>query len=625
MAGPREEVEHGPAVEDQTLCGEQSGVACEGARVAADEDEDLGLGPHERCHGSSTEAIACGIGDHDRCRRGPPTLDVGPDDSGVTPSEVDTGVSNGVPSSFNSDHRPRATHRHRKQPDPSVRIDKASIGCLRSQRPDFVDERVASGRAVLEKRVGADPEPLSVDFLVDPGPLAGGELVLGDDDHVLGNDSITHAVIDDDESLAGAVANPDADLPRPGKPAVDKDLFCERVDGTAGIRHDQVVRTTHPVSRSTVVHAGANRGATVIVFQRAHRRVRGVDVRPAQLIDHHRRLHGQLGVRRDMKKVATTATLELVRTRYGDSIGRGLADRDHPSARPTLVGAHDLGRYQLARQRPFDEHDTAVFSSGDSGTVPRRGSYAQLHAGNGIHAPREAALRLGSTSVSTMNHRPIEISPSVLPADFARLGEELIELEKAGCDRIHWDVMDGVFVPNLTIGPDIVRSCRSHVALPFEAHLMVVNVDEMAPLYVDAGCEVVMIHVEACTHLHRSLDTVRQLGARAGVVLNPHTPASTIQHVLEVTDHVLIMTVNPGFGGQRYIPLVSKISEVKAMIDAGNHDIDIEIDGGINAETIKECATAGANVFVSGSALFRYEDRAAGVAELKANAEAARA
>ena len=227
--------------------------------------------------------------------------------------------------------------------------------------------------------------------------------------------------------------------------------------------------------------------------------------------------------------------------------------------------------------------------------------------------------------MSTVNQRPIEISPSVLPADFARLGEEIVDLEKAGCDRIHWDVMDGVFVPNLTIGPDIVSSCRPHATIPFEAHLMVVNADEMAPLYVDAGCELVMVHAEACTHLHRSLDNIQKLGARSGVVLNPHTPASVIQHVLEVTDHVLIMTVNPGFGGQNYIPLVSKIAEVKAMIDAGGHDIDIEIDGGINAETIKECAAAGANVFVSGSALFRYEDRAAGVTELKTNAEAARA
>lgn len=220
--------------------------------------------------------------------------------------------------------------------------------------------------------------------------------------------------------------------------------------------------------------------------------------------------------------------------------------------------------------------------------------------------------------------RPIEISPSVLPADFARLGEECVDLEKAGSDRIHWDVMDGVFVPNLTMGPDVVASIRGHVTIPFEAHLMVVKPDELAPLYVDAGCSTVMIHVEACTHLHRSLANIRALGARSGVVLNPHTPANTIAHVLDVTDHILVMTVNPGFGGQAYIPLTGKIAEIAAMVAAGGHDIDIEVDGGISADTIGECAAAGANVFVSGSALFRYDDRAAGVAELKAAAEAAR-
>jgi ribulose-phosphate 3-epimerase len=222
-------------------------------------------------------------------------------------------------------------------------------------------------------------------------------------------------------------------------------------------------------------------------------------------------------------------------------------------------------------------------------------------------------------------NRPIEIAPSILPADFSRLGEECVELENAGADRIHWDVMDGVFVPNITVGPDIVRSLRGHLTIAFEAHLMVVKPDEIAPLYVDAGCSTVMVHVEACTHLHRSLGNIRHLGARSGVVLNPHTPASSIRHVLDQTDHILVMTVNPGFGGQAYIPLLDKIAELKAMVDAGGHDIDIEIDGGISAATIGECAAAGANVFVSGSALFKYDDKAEGIAELKSIAAAARA
>ncbi|MDW3218727.1 MAG: ribulose-phosphate 3-epimerase [Acidimicrobiales bacterium] len=221
--------------------------------------------------------------------------------------------------------------------------------------------------------------------------------------------------------------------------------------------------------------------------------------------------------------------------------------------------------------------------------------------------------------------RAIEIAPSILPADFARLGEECIDLEKAGADRIHWDVMDGVFVPNITVGPDVVSSIRPHLTIHFEAHLMVVKPDEIAPLYVDAGCSTVMVHAEACTHLHRSLDNIRKLGARSGVVLNPHTPANVLSHVLDVTDHILVMTVNPGFGGQTYIPLLDKIADLKAMVDASGNEIDIEVDGGMSADTIGECAAAGANVFVSGSALFRYDDKAEGIAELKSIAEAARA
>ncbi len=202
-------------------------------------------------------------------------------------------------------------------------------------------------------------------------------------------------------------------------------------------------------------------------------------------------------------------------------------------------------------------------------------------------------------------NRPIEISPSVLPADFARLGEECVDLEKAGAHRIHWDVMDGVFVPNLTIGPDVIASIRSHLTIPFEAHLMVVNPDELAHRYVEAGCSTVMVHVEACTHLHRSLATIRDLGARSGAVLNPHTPAAAISHVLDQLDHVLVMSVNPGFGGQSYIAsMEAKVAEIKAMIDDGGFDIDLEVDGGIGESTIGAMAAAGANVFVSGSALF---------------------
>jgi ribulose-phosphate 3-epimerase len=223
--------------------------------------------------------------------------------------------------------------------------------------------------------------------------------------------------------------------------------------------------------------------------------------------------------------------------------------------------------------------------------------------------------------------RPVLIAPSVLPADFARLGDEVAALEAAGVDLIQWDVMDGQFVPNLTFGPDVIAAARRHTSLPFEAHLMVLTPDTMASQYVDAGCSRLIVHVEACTHLHRTLGAINDLGASAAVALNPATPASTIAHVLDLVDLVLVMTVNPGFGGQAYIPTMeSKIAEVRAMIDdAGLGDsVDLEVDGGIGPGTIAGAAAAGANVLVAGSAL--YHDPAGlahAVDDLRSRAEAA--
>ena len=222
--------------------------------------------------------------------------------------------------------------------------------------------------------------------------------------------------------------------------------------------------------------------------------------------------------------------------------------------------------------------------------------------------------------------RPIAIAPSVLPADFARLGEECADLELAGVDRIQFDVMDGVFVPNLTFGPDVISACRPYVAVPFEAHLMVVNPDELLPRYVEAGCDIVIVHVEACAHLHRTLSLIRELGAQPAVALNPHTPASSVANVLDLLDLILVMTVNPGFGGQAYIASMEpKIAEVKAMVDSSGLAIDIEVDGGIGPATVAGAAAAGANVLVSGSALYNDRDGLShAVSNLRARAEAAR-
>lgn len=223
---------------------------------------------------------------------------------------------------------------------------------------------------------------------------------------------------------------------------------------------------------------------------------------------------------------------------------------------------------------------------------------------------------------------PVLIAPSVLPADFSRLGEEVKALEDAGVDLIQWDVMDGQFVPNLTFGPDVIASARRHTSLPFEAHLMVFTPDVMAARYVEAGCQRLIVHAEACPHLHRTCENIRTLGATAAVALNPHTPASTVEHVLDLIDMVLVMTVNPGFGGQSYIASMEpKIAEVRAMIDARglSDNVHLEVDGGIGPTTIAGAARAGANVLIAGSALYR-DPKGLGhaVSELRSLATAAR-
>ncbi len=224
--------------------------------------------------------------------------------------------------------------------------------------------------------------------------------------------------------------------------------------------------------------------------------------------------------------------------------------------------------------------------------------------------------------------RPIQIIPSVLPADFARLGDEVARLEAAGADSIQWDVMDGQFVPNLTFGPDVIKAARKHCSVPFEAHLMVYTPDVMAEQYVDAGCSRLIVHAEACTHLHRTLGNINSLGAAAAVALNPATPASAVAHVVDLVDRVLVLTVNPGFGGQTYIASMErKIAQVRRMLDERglSDSVDIEVDGGIGPTTIAGAAAAGANVLIAGSALFRDPDGLEhAVSELRSLANAAR-
>jgi ribulose-phosphate 3-epimerase len=204
----------------------------------------------------------------------------------------------------------------------------------------------------------------------------------------------------------------------------------------------------------------------------------------------------------------------------------------------------------------------------------------------------------------------VKIAPSILSADFSLLGREVKDVEKAGADYIHIDVMDGHFVPNITIGPLIVEAIRPVTSLHFDVHLMIENPENYIQNFVHAGADYISVHVEACKHLHRTIHQIKETGVRAGVVLNPATPVEMIRDVLTDVDLVLLMTVNPGFGGQKFIPnVLKKIEKVRRWRDEQNLHFEIEVDGGINAETAKLCVAAGADVLVAGSYIFNNKDR----------------
>ncbi|BCA80930.1 ribulose-phosphate 3-epimerase [Desulfuromonas sp. AOP6] len=216
----------------------------------------------------------------------------------------------------------------------------------------------------------------------------------------------------------------------------------------------------------------------------------------------------------------------------------------------------------------------------------------------------------------------VKIAPSILSADFSRLGEEIAAIERGGADYVHVDVMDGHFVPNITIGPLVLEAARRSTSLPLDVHLMIENPDLYIPQFAEAGADILTVHQEAVPHLHRTVQLIRSLGKKAGVSINPATPVSTLEVILDEVDLILVMSVNPGFGGQSFIPAaLTKIEALRQMIDRRGLSIELEVDGGVKADNIRQVAAAGADVFVAGSAVFGTDDYGATIRRLKENAQ----
>ena len=486
-----------------------------------------------------------------------------------------------------------------EQPDAAVGIEERTVN-VADGRGGQIHQYLGTIGATLEERAGRDPQASTGDLLVVEGLSSRCQLVVSDHDHVFGQLNAFGRRMDDHHALAGASSNPDRDLVGLTETTVDEDLLDKGMSDQTGINRDNIVRPRASIAGPAVTDGGSNRGAVSLRVEFRPEANVGA-LQPAEslkAIEHDRPSKLSLGVRLRMLPIASaTAVTDVAawlvpptRCRRHHLNGRCF----HPG--PMLGGGNDP--HPFAGQRPGDEDDTSVRSGAESGTA---GSYSVQF---------ELELWHDDEAMGTNDPviPPILIVPSVLPADFSKLGDECRDLEAAGVDRIQFDVMDGRFVPNLTFGPDVIASVRDQVKVPFEAHLMIEEPDHLIPRFVEAGCETIIVHAETTVHLHRTLSAVRELGASPAIALNPHTPLDVVANVLDLCDMLLVMTVNPGFGGQAYIQTMEpKIRAARALLDTADRWIDLEVDGGISPSTIDGAADAGANVFISGSALYRHE------------------
>lgn len=467
-----------------------------------------------------------------------------------------------------------------------------------------------------------------------------------DDDHVFGHDDVAGVRSNESKPLARRGPDPQGHLRSRAVTTPREQLVESWVRDTAAHDMHDIVGAGLAKPRPTFHDRGSHgRPETASGDRRTLSYHRVVDTPdPTERIGDDFGLDGRLHRTIEVREVTPTAPVRHLRTHRADPIDRRLDDLVDHRARVVTTNLGDPGAHPFTRKGTSDEDDAATRITGKP-VSPRnqRGDIELDHITHGVRrrsthptdsrrdivastdrpeppatTPTETAMpptRTDDTADDTADDnsgsfrgatRPIEIAPSVLPADFSRLGEACVDLENAGVDRIQWDVMDGNFVPNLTFGADVIASVRPHVTIPFETHLMVDEPTWIIPAMVEAGCETVIVHAEACRHLHRTLGRIHDEGARAAVAIDPATAPHDVEHVLDLVSMVLVMTVNPGFGGQSYIAsMASKLTVLREWIVRRDLDVDLEVDGGIGPDTVGHAVHAGANILVAGSALFR--------------------